>query len=92
MYFKGDSIENAQFYQYAFKAGEMKNHLEKAGFEIVESVSTSNFEMGFEDELPFLKRIYRLQFFGRIIRHIIKTSKILRRLFSHTRIYVCKKP
>ena len=90
--FKVNEVKGMEFYQYAFRASEMKNHLTSAGFNIIESKSSLNIKMGFEDELPFLDCIYRINILGRILKRLIRRGRATARYFGHMRTYVCMKP
>lgn len=90
--FNGNDMRGMQFYQYAFKVGEMKDKLAAAGFKVVESKSSPNLKMGFEDELPFLEYVYKKGVLGRILKRLIRRGRLASRLFGHSRIYVCRKP
>lgn len=89
--FNGNDIQGMEFYQYAFSTGEMKNYIAAAGFKVVETRSSSNIKDGFEDELPFLYRLYRKGVPGRILKRVIRRSRFTGRFFGHMRICVCRK-
>jgi SAM-dependent methyltransferase len=90
-YFFKKNIRHLEFYQYAYGLKEMKGFLEVAGFNIIDGESC-NLQMGFEDEIPFLYSLYRLGFFGRILKRFIRGRKFFLTFFGHSRIYVCRKP
>lgn len=89
--FDGTSVKASEFYQYAFTAREMEDKLVIAGFKVVEQ-SSGNLEMGFEDELPFLKSLYEKGVLGRILKRLVRKGNLVARLFGHSRVYVCRKP
>jgi len=90
--FSVNDIIGMEFYQYAFRASEMKNYLTTVGFNVVESKSSQNIKMGFEDELPFLDCIYRRGLFGRALKRLVRRGRFTARYFGHMRTYVCRKP
>ena len=79
------------FYQYAYRAGEMKDYLLSTGFQFIYKESY-NIENGFEDELPFLYKLYTQGIIGLILKRIVHRGNVLNKLFGHSMIYVCKKP
>lgn len=91
-FFSVNDIRGLEFYQYAFRASEMKNYLTAVGFNVEESKSTQNIKMGFEDELPFLNCIYRIGIIGRVLKRLIRRGRLVARLFGHGIIFVCRKP
>lgn len=90
-YFRTVNCNDSIFYQYAYKAAEIKRYLKQAGFSVLETQSTKNTKMGFDDELPWLQNIYRQRLAGRLLKRIV--NKILRGFpfFGHSQVYVCKK-
>jgi SAM-dependent methyltransferase len=90
--FNGNDVRGMEFYQYAFRAREMEDKLATAGFKVVESKSSRNLKMGFEDELPFLDYLYRKGVLGRILKRLIRRVRLVARLFGHGIIFVCRKP
>lgn len=91
-FFNVNDIRGMEFYQYAFRASEMKNHLTAVGFNVVESKSSQNIKMGFEDELPFIDHIYRIGIIGRVFKRLIRRGRFIAKHFGHMRTYVCIKP
>jgi len=89
--FNGNDVRGMEFYQYAFRAREMEDKLATAGFKVVETKSSRNLKMGFEDELPFLDEVYRRGVLGRILKRLIRKRGYAARFFGHSRIYVCRK-
>jgi SAM-dependent methyltransferase len=90
--FNGNNVQGMEFYQYAFSTGEMKAYLTATGFEVVEDSSSQNIRDGFEDEIPYLNRIYRGGIPGEILKRVVRKGRVIGRFFGHSRIYVCRKP
>jgi SAM-dependent methyltransferase len=89
--FNGNDMYRLDFYQYAYRADEMKDYLLSTGFQFVYQESY-NLKNGFEDELPYLYKLYTKGIIGLIIRRIVHRGNFLKQLFGHSMIYVCKKP
>ena len=89
--FNGNDTNRMDFYQYAYRAGEMKDYLLSTGFQFIYKESY-NIENGFEDELPFLYKLYTQGIIGLILKRIVHRGNVLNKLFGHSMIYVCKKP
>jgi SAM-dependent methyltransferase len=89
--YSGIDIRGMNFYQYAFRAGDIKDYLATAGFQVVDEKSY-NLKMGFEDELPFLDSLYHKGLFGRILKRLVRRRHLTEKLCGHSRIYVCRKP
>ncbi len=90
--FKSQDVRGMEFYQYAFRVREMKRHIADAGFTVIETQSSYNVKDGFEDELLLLDRFYRKGAVGRVLKRMIRKSRLISRHSGHMRIYVCKKP
>jgi len=85
------ALENLEFYQYAYRACEMRNYLSDAGFRVINARSF-NLQMGFEDELPFLASLYRIPTAGRLLKRLIRKGDIMSRICGHTKMFICEKP
>lgn len=90
--FGGAAPENLEFYQYAYRAGEIIALLEQVGFVLVDHRSSPNIQMGFEDELPTLQAHYRRGRMGRGLKRVVRAALTAVPRFGHTHWYVCRKP
>lgn len=89
--FSQSETKGMAFYQYAYSSSEMEKYLRAVGFKIIDGEG-SNSKQGFEDELPFLNRLYRKGTLGRGVKRIVRTNHLIQRFCGHSRRYICKKP
>ena len=82
-------INGLDFYQYAFTKAEFENLLQLSGFEIIDDMLYDYFK-GVGDEIPLMRKIFRLRGIGWRLKRGIKSLKFGRNL-GHMILFVCRK-
>lgn len=82
-------INGLEFYQYAFTKEEFANLLQLAGFEIVDDMFYDYFK-GIGDEIPLIRKIFKLRGIGWRLKYWIKSLRFGRDL-GHMVLFVCRK-
>lgn len=91
-FFRSKNPSDLEFYQYAYRAKEIKSYLTAAGFEVLKIGAYGNIQMGFEDEIPLVEKTYKFGRLGRFVKRIFRGSSFIKSIGGHTMAYICKRP
>jgi SAM-dependent methyltransferase len=85
-----DQPGELEFYQYAFTEKEFRAILERAGFNIIDTMHYDGFK-GVKDELPFLNDIVQWPIIGQRVKRWLQSHKWIEGALGHMILFICRK-